>query len=315
MTSAGRGSTGPHRAGGIEFVKGHGTQNDFLVVFDPDRTHDVDTGLVRRMCDRRAGIGADGILRVMREPSGSWFMDYRNADGSVAEMCGNGVRVFARYLAAHQLVDPSRPLVVATRGGPKAVTFEDDGDISVDMGCGSRGRTVEIRAGDQLLSATSVDMGNPHAVVLVDDGTDRGHGRNGGPADRRGEIEDQGAGAGDRRDAATGARLAALDLSRPPEYDRDEFPRGVNVEFVAWLGPRHLAMRVYERGVGETRSCGTGACAAHLALVADEPGPESDASPTVIDVAGGRLAVRTDAAGHVHLRGPAVLTAAGTYFG
>ena len=137
---------------------------------DPDRSHDLDPDLVRRMCDRRAGVGADGILRVVSEPGDAWFMDYRNADGSVAEMCGNGIRVFARYLADTRLVDPARPLVMATRGGTKTVTFEVDGDISVDMGTGTAGNPVEIRVAGRTWSATSVDMGNPHAVALIGDG-------------------------------------------------------------------------------------------------------------------------------------------------
>ncbi len=278
-TPASPGSGGPRPGGGVEFVKGHGTHNDFLVVFDPDRSHELEPDLVRRMCDRRAGVGADGILRVVSEPGHSWLMDYRNADGSVAEMCGNGIRVFARYLAANRLVDPARPLVVATRSGPKTVTFEPDGEISVDMGVGTTGNRVQIRTAGRTWSATSVDMGNPHAVALVGEG------------------------------------LAELDLFGEPQYDPVCFPHGVNVEFVSRLGPNHLAMRVHERGVGETRSCGTGACAVHLAVAQDLAGPEADrTAPTVIDVPGGRLEVRSDAAGHVHLKGPAVLTAAGTFF-
>jgi diaminopimelate epimerase len=195
------------------------------------------------------------------------------------------------------------------------------------MGSGSTGRTVEIRVGGRSWSATSVDMGNPHAVALIDEADDPSDRRRRGEPDRAGKRRmtasasateaGQSAGAGERRDADGAGRLAALDLSRPPEYDPNSFPNGVNVEFVSWLGPGHLAMRVHERGVGETRSCGTGACAAHLAMVDDERVRDSAAdapSTTVIDVRGGRLAVRTDRAGHVHLKGPAVLTAVGTYF-
>jgi diaminopimelate epimerase len=293
-TSARPGSGGPRPAAGVEFVKGHGTHNDFLVVFDPDRSHELEPDLVRRMCDRRAGVGADGILRVVSEPGHSWFMDYRNADGSVAEMCGNGIRVFARYLADNRLVDPVRPLVVATRGGPKTVTFEPDGEISVDMGVGTTGNRVQIRTAGRTWSATSVDMGNPHAVALVDG--------DGIPPDRSDPTR-------------MPAGLAELDLSCEPQYDPVCFPRGVNIEFVSKLGPNRLAMRVHERGVGETRSCGTGACAVHLAVAQDLSGPDADrTAATVIDVPGGRLEVRSDAAGHVHLKGPAVLTAAGTFF-
>ncbi len=135
---------------GFDFLKGHGTENDFVLLPDPDgsRFGDLDPALVRRLCDRRAGLGADGVLRVVRteaydDPSaraarGSavWFMDYRNADGSTSEMCGNGVRVFGRYLVAHQGVDAGQPLPVGTRDGVKVLSFPDgpDGPVSVDMG-------------------------------------------------------------------------------------------------------------------------------------------------------------------------------------
>src|SRR4051812_8924857 len=115
---------------GLRYVKGHGTANDFVVLPDPDGDLDLTPGLVRALCDRRRGLGADGVLRVVRadvargdlaaaatdDPEARWFMDYRNADGSVAEMCGNGIRVFARYLVEAGFAQPGS-LRIVTRDG------------------------------------------------------------------------------------------------------------------------------------------------------------------------------------------------------
>jgi diaminopimelate epimerase len=334
----------------VAFVKGHGTENDFLVVFDPDDQHRLDADLVRRMCDRRAGLGADGILRIVRAGDG-WFMDYRNADGSIAEMCGNGVRVVAKYLAEYGHVDQDMDLVIETRGGPKHVTSCADGEISVDMGPGTLGPIVEIQiaitAGApraeaagvssetaglgapsvvwRTTKARTVDMGNPHAVALLDDPTLRTADPTASEADPTvtgnhptaseadptvtGNHPTLGVGS-----PATGQDLlATFDLSGPPRYEPTDFPQGVNVELVVRNGPRHLTMRVYERGVGETRSCGTGACAVYLVAL-DEEGSADASGPYTIDVPGGRLTLRLDEHGHVHLKGPAVLTASGTFF-
>ena len=227
---------------GIEFYKGHGTQNDFVVLPDPDGalTDALTPELVAALCDRRAGIGADGVLRVVRtaaydDPASvaareeaEWFMDYRNADGSVSEMCGNGVRVFGRYLAAHQGVDPGVPLAVGTRGGTKVLTFEGD-LMTVDMGAPEVLGDTGIGVGEWSWPALHVSMGNPHAVAFVD------------------SLDDAGP------------------LLQAPRHDAEEYPDGVNVEFVVRRGSQHVAMRVHERGSGETRSCGTGACAVLVA--------------------------------------------------
>jgi diaminopimelate epimerase len=281
---------GDHVSARLDFVKGHGTENDFLIVFDPGDQRPLDAKLVTRMCDRRAGIGADGILRAVRHGD-RWFMDYRNGDGSIAEMCGNGVRVLARYLADFGHVERAGELVLDTLGGPKHVTFCSDGEISVDMGPGRLGpfAQVEVSTNEgpvsiRNLKARAVDMGNPHAVVLLDDPT---------PV-----VDDP-----------TSA-LSRFELTRQPRYDPADFPDGVNLELVTRIGRHRLAMRVYERGVGETRSCGTGACAVYLAAL-DASGEQV---PYTIDVPGGRLTLGLDEQGHVHLKGPAVLTATGTYF-
>src|SRR5262245_58472877 len=224
----------------MRFLKGHGTENDFLVLPDLDGAIDLRSELVRALCDRHAGLGADGILRVVRsendpeskEMAGEapFFMDYRNADGSVAEMCGNGIRVFLRYLIATGLVE--RDAAVATRGGIRRARTSGDGNVTVHMGLPRvlADRPVATAAFQPPAAGTAVEMPNPHVVVPV----------------------------------TSVAELASLDLRAAPAVE-PERPDGQNVEFVVRLGPRHLQMRVHERGVGETRSCGTGICAAAVA--------------------------------------------------
>ena len=252
----------------LGFTKGHGTENDFVLVRDLDGTLDLDPERVARLCDRRAGIGADGLIRVVRsaacpdaasalavDPGAEWFMDYRNADGSAAEMCGNGIRVFVAYLIREQLIDlalldadgPGLP--VASRAGVKRVRRREDGWFAVDMGgwrfvggddavVAGYDATVDVHGLDVARPALRLDLGNPHTVAMLSD------------------LDE----------------LAALDLTRPPAVDPAPAD-GTNVELLVALDPEQagdelvgrLAMRVHERGVGETRSCGTGACAAALA--------------------------------------------------
>ena len=273
------------------FLKGHGTENDFVLLPDPDGTvHGARApGLVAALCDRRAGIGGDGVLRAVRceaydDPAAvaargeaEWFMDYRNADGSVSEMCGNGIREFARYLAEHQGVDTAVPVRVGSRDGVKTIRFEDDGTVTVDMGSPRTLGEVKVGVGARQWAATNVNMGNPHAVAFVE------------------SLDDAG------------------ELRTEPDYDRADYPDGVNIEFVVRRGPRHVAMRVHERGSGETRSCGTGACAVMVAAaVADGFRPGAGGPTTYrVDVPGGELAVTWTAEDRVLLTGPAVLVAAG----
>jgi diaminopimelate epimerase len=262
------------------FLKGHGTENDFVLLPDHDGTvhGDLPAERVRALCDRHAGLGADGVLRVLWSETGEgWFMDYRNADGSIAEMCGNGVRVFVRHLLEEGLVDPGAPIPVQTRAGTKVVTLADpgrpDGDLTVDMGQAAELGATEVSVGTRTWPATHLDLGNPHAVAWVDDLADAGP------------------------------------LLTPPSYDPGVYPRGVNVEFVVRRGPRHVAMRVHERGSGETRSCGTGACAVMVAAaVADGDVREEDYR---VDVPGGTLLIRRTADGRVLMTGPAVIVARG----
>ncbi|SDU85974.1 diaminopimelate epimerase [Microlunatus sagamiharensis] len=266
------------------FSKGHGTQNDFVVLLDRENVLDPSDEDVRWLCDRRAGIGGDGLLRAVMArhvpewdgDPGLWFMDYRNADGSVAQMCGNGVRVFVRYLLDQGLA--TGPTVdVATRAGLKPATALPDGRVRVGMGrvAVAPGTVRVTTAGGSAYDATSVDVGNPHAVSVV-----------------------------------TG--VGSLDLTREPRWEPAEaFGEGVNLEFVEPLGERHVAMRVHERGVGETRSCGTGTVAAAAAARALGVGGASGGDGVwTVDVPGGRVEVEL-VGDEAHLTGPAVLVAHG----
>ncbi len=268
----------------FSWAKGHGTENDFVLLPDPDGTvHGaLAPAFVADLCDRRRGLGADGVLRVVRtsalgeeaagQDEAEWFMDYRNADGSVSEMCGNGVRVFARHLADHGLVDADHPVPVGTRDGVKVVTF-GDGVISVDMGVPELGGVSKVVVDGRAYEADEVHTGNPHAVAQV----------------------------ADLADAGT--------LLAEPAFDREVYPDGVNIEFVVRRGPEHVAMRVHERGSGETRSCGTGACAAAVATMS----ADGVALPATyrVDVPGGRLDVTWTPEGRVVLTGPAEIVAEG----
>ena len=218
----------------MRFAKGHGTGNDFLILPDPDDAAVLSPGLVARLCDRRTGLGADGILRAVRtsaDDPAEWFMDYRNADGSIAEMCGNGIRVFARYLLRHGLA-AGPEFTVATRAGLRQVREEASGEITVDMGAPVvRGRSAAM-IGSNRYEGLEVSLGNPHLACVVD------------------------------------VPPGGIDLSAPPVVDHERFPDGANVEVVRILGDECLDMRVYERGSGVTLSCGTGAVAAAVAAQA-----------------------------------------------
>lgn len=274
----------------VPFLKGHGTENDFVILPDPDGTLELSPETVARLCDRRAGIGGDGLLRVVRSAAhpeaapmaedAEWFMDYRNADGSVAEMCGNGVRVFVRYLERAGLVK-AEEVAVATRAGVRRTHLaEDGGEITVAMGSAVLpGGEVTVRVGEREWPALHVGMGNPHAVAFV-------------------------------ADLAHAGRL----LDAPEVEPAAAYPDGRNVEFVVGRGPRHVAMRVHERGSGETRSCGTGACAVMVAAARrDGLDPASDgvAATYTVDVPGGQLVITERADGEIEMTGPAVIVAEG----
>nr|WP_211240458.1 diaminopimelate epimerase [Haloglycomyces albus] len=259
----------------IPFAKGHGTGNDFVIIPDPHHRYDMKPEDVALLCHRRFGIGGDGLLRVV--PAGSdsdadWFMDYRNADGSIAEMCGNGLRVFARYLLDQALVSGDR-LVIDTRAGQKIATVSPEG-IQIDMGSAEFGPASWTDVHGFTWTGQAVSMGNPHLVTQL----------------------------------AESDRLEDLDLTRPPRFDPDVFPNGVNLEFVTGHYP-HVAMRVHERGVGETLSCGTGV-AAVAATALRRHDPDATTGHVTVDVPGGRLEVDVTPES-ILLSGPATIVAAG----
>jgi diaminopimelate epimerase len=264
----------------VRVLKGHGTGNDFVLLPDLDGELELTDEMVQSLCDRRFGLGGDGVLRVVRsttcddpEATGAeFFMDYRNADGSRAQMCGNGIRVFAHFLVEEGLADPSG-MEIATRGGVRHVRRLDSGEYAVGMGVAVGMDTIaSVMVGNRSYPATGVHVPNPHAVVFVTSVSAAG------PLDRAPEVS--------------------------PEH---VFPEGVNVEFVEQVAPGHVRMRVHERGVGETLACGTGACA--VAWVVRQRG---DASQSIrVDVPGGTLHVE-ERDGELVLIGPAIIVADGT---
>lgn len=280
----------------LAFTKGHGTGNDFVVFADPDGEIDLTAEQVAAICDRHFGVGADGILRAVRSsalPEGAaalaeddaaeWFMDYRNADGSIAEMCGNGIRVFARFLTERGLatLEPGDTLPIGTRSGVRDVQRNASG-FQTDMGRWSLdGGEPLVRAKELPVArpGLGINVGNPHVVVAL----------------------------------ASEEELQAADLAYIPVIE-PEPEDGANVEFVVAEDPLvhdgvgRIRMRVHERGSGETLSCGTGAVAAALAIRywAGEGAPNQ----WRVDVPGGTVGVRmfpTEDGEHVSLSGPADL--------
>ncbi|MEY4276529.1 MAG: hypothetical protein RIS26_992 [Actinomycetota bacterium] len=285
----------------IDFTKGHGTGNDFVLVFDVDNSLDLTQRQVAKICDRHFGIGSDGFIRVIESryldegmeclkeaPEAKWFMDYRNADGSIAEMCGNGVRVFARYLIEKGLVTLSQgeTLTIGTRAGVRDIQANRAG-FAVDMGRWKLTDEVTVHASRLAVDrpGQGINVGNPHVVVAV----------------------------------ASRDELQKLDLNKPPQITPAPAD-GANVEFVVPADPMvvdgvgSIDMRVFERGVGETLSCGTGIVAAALAT----RHWAGAGAPNIwtVTVPGGTLGVRmfpTEEGEHVGLSGAAELTFDGQF--
>lgn len=231
----------------MEFVKSHGAGNDFVLIEDlDDRLGVLPSALVAAICDRHKGVGGDGLIRIVRSAGSDFFMDYYNADGEVAEMCGNGIRCLGKYVSDRGIASADS-LRVDTRAGVKRLDLYRDADglvdrVRVDMGAPIlEARDIPVDAsGDPLhvpvpvdgvaYEAACVSMGNPHAVVFVPS-------LDGVPVERHGP---------------------AIETSKP-------FPARTNVEFTEVLSPEEVRVRVWERGVGETQACGTGACAVAVA--------------------------------------------------
>jgi diaminopimelate epimerase len=278
----------------VIFAKGHGTQNDFVLLPDLDAKLTLTPAVVAALCDRRRGLGADGVLRVTtagavlaagvldRVPDGvtadDWYMDYRNADGSTAQMCGNGARVFAHYLRASGW-ESRDEFVVGSLAGPRPVVLHradaTNADISVDMGKTNTLGEGQAVVGGRAFNGLAVDVGNPHLACVDSELT----------------LE----------------ALAALDVAAPVTFDKAQFPEGVNVEVVTAPADGSVSMRVHERGVGETRSCGTGTVAAAVAALSYAGAANGTLT---VRIPGGDVVVTiTEATSY--LRGPSVLVANG----
>jgi diaminopimelate epimerase len=261
----------------IEFSKMHGAGNDFVVVGDMSDSWTVSSDAARRLCDRRTGVGADAVIRIVPRGTG-YEMDYRNADGSGSEMCGNGLRVVGKWLGDRGFVSSS--VDVLTGSGWRQVTVSRTNgwvdEVTVDMGVPqfqSEGQEPLVCGANEYL-LTRVSTGNPHALLYVDtvDGYPLG----------RVAPEIQGA--------------------------AEHFPEGVNVEIVERLTPTSAKVRVFERGVGETHACGSGATAVAADLWRHEP-----SSTTVfVELVGGRLSFEQGHDRHVFMTGPAVEVFSGT---
>lgn len=260
----------------MKFIKAHATENDFVVIVDTADQLNITPEQVAFLCNRRAGIGGDGLLRVVRN-NGRWLMDYRNADGSIAEMCGNGIRVFAHVLVAEGL-EESDEFEVDTRAGAKAIRVLSanavDAVVSVGMGDVDVTGVSTARMGSFEFAGIGVDVGNPHLACVIP-----------------GLSENA---------------LAALEFVQP-DFDKEFFPDGVNIEVLTELTEGAVHMRVWERGVGETRSCGTGTVAAAQAALADA-GVEH--GTVTVNVPGGAIEVTLDGA-HATMTGPSTIVARG----
>lgn len=285
----------------LSFIKGQGTGNDFVLIHDPNAELNLSDSEIREICDRHFGIGADGVIiathtqassevshLLTEEPNAMWFMDYRNADGSKGEMCGNGARVFARYLldGGHAELSDGSTLPIATRAGIKDITATVNG-FAVDLG------RWKVKSDEVLVHASGLGVprpglyltiGNPHVVVTL----------------------------------ASLEELKALDLTRAPVLE-PALPAGANVEFVVLDDPlisegvAGLTMRVYERGVGETQSCGTGIAASAIAI---REYAGNTQNYWRVRVPGGQVAVRmfaTEDGEHAGISGPAELSFSGSW--
>jgi diaminopimelate epimerase len=211
----------------MKFVKMEGLGNDFVVITGPADPYPQE---IAAWCDRRRGIGADGVLEVTPVSDKRVRMRYWNADGGAAEMCGNGLRCVARYAYDNGWVEGA-VFAVDTPVGPRPVQINDDGSVRVFLGKPTAGEEIEVDG----VTVHTVEIGNPHAISWVDD-------TNSAPVHE------------------VGAKLETA----------DRFPEGTNVEFATISGPNRIDVRVWERGVGETLACGTGAAA--TAFLAYEQG-------------------------------------------
>ena len=279
----------------VRLFKGHGTENDFVILPDPDGRFEITPSLVASLCNRYTGLGGDGLLRIVPsaairatdavdateddesaanrapETQSTWFMDYRNADGSPAEMCGNGARVFAHFLRAFGLEEADE-FIIGTRAGDRTVTVhsadERHAEVSIGMGKVNVLGVSTCFLGKRAFAGLGVDVGNPHLACIIP-----------------GLTEEQ---------------LSHMPIPAGFTTDDEFFPEGVNVEIATELKDSAVTMRVNERGVGETRSCGTGTVAVATAALADAGLHEGEVT---VNVPGGAVRV-TLKDGFATLRGP-----------
>lgn len=285
-----------------QFVKLHGAGNDFVFIEDLNNERDLTPEQIKGVCDRHFGIGADGVVfvRPPEDPSNSGFMDYRNSDGTIAQMCGNGVRCFAKYLVDYGIVEPNTPLInVETRAGVKTISYSANSDgklvnATVDMGepllnpqriPTTLAFNAMTEAGEAFVKEAAIDspfgtfrftcvsMGNPHAVTFVED-------------------------------------CDAVDIDAVGAYFEscEVFPEKANIEF-ATVRDDGIHMRVFERGCGETLACGTGACA--TAVAANLTGRASGETDVIL--LGGTLHIAYEPGSTVLMTGPAAEAFKGSF--
>jgi len=266
----------------LDFAKYEGIGNDFIIINNMEGTVSLNPEQIARLCDRNFGIGADGLIFARPSQIADFFMDYYNSDGSIAEMCGNGIRCYAKYLHDERLTDKNA-INIETRAGIKVIDLIFDGDSAsgarVDMGepvleasrvpVASESKQVvnqQLSVDGTSFSATCVSMGNPHCIMFVED-----------------------------------VKSAPVKELGPKVEKSDYFPQKTNVEFVKVISEDEIELRVWERGCGETLACGTGACATLVACALND----MTGRFATIHLPGGDLKITWEENNHVILEGPA----------
>ena len=254
----------------MKFTKMHGLGNDYIFLYCPQGEPEEVEELARRLSDRHMGVGGDGLICICPSQVADFRMAMFNADGSRGSMCGNGIRCLGKYVYDRGYTHKEQ-LTVETGGGIRTLHLLVEGGVAtgatVDMGVPQVGREVELEVAGKTVTGTGVWMGNPHLVCLVEDVE---------------EVE--------------------VERLGPQLETHPKLSQRVNVEFVAPKGDGRIAMRVWERGSGETMACGTGASAA-VAALAQRGLVQRQA---VVELPGGALSIRWQEDGHVQMTGPAV---------
>lgn len=253
----------------LKFYKYHGAGNDFIMIDNRDGHFDVkDTEKIKLLCDRHFGIGADGLILMEKSEKADCFMNYYNSDGTLAEMCGNGVRCLAKFFLKQTNSD-AKKLSIDTRAEIKKIICNADESFSVNMGAPAFAHTdfPSQSLTFENISFNFVSMGNPHAVGFV-------------------------------------KNLSEIDISHiGPKIENDpHFPNKINVEFVEKISNNHFKVRVWERGCGETMACGTGACAVYTIIKKEN----KDLNEMTLEFPGGNLFLSQNNKGEIILRGSAV---------